>query len=64
VRAIAWSKLEDLRTWLDSQIPSAGNADQTAHFRYGLAQIIRFQTDPAGVKITPPLSPPPGAPIG
>jgi hypothetical protein len=64
VRAIAWSKLEELKTWLDSRIPSAGNADQTAHFRYGLAQIIRFQTDPAGVKITPPLSPPPGAPIG
>ena len=64
VRAVAWSKLEELKTWLESRIPQLGDADQVAHFRYGLAQIERFQADPASVKIVPPLSPPPGAPIG
>jgi hypothetical protein len=64
VRAIAFLKLEELKEWLFGQIGKVSDKNQKAHFLYALAQINLFQKDPESFKLTMPLSPPPGAPIG
>ncbi len=58
VRAIAHQKLDQLKQWLKAQ-----KANE-AVFSYGALEIDRFQKDPKQVAITPPMEPPPGAPIG
>ena len=62
VRAIGYEKLDELRTWLKTQMGK--NSDQKAHFVYAISEIDRFQKDPKQIHLTPPLEVPPGAPIG
>ncbi len=64
VRAVASTKLEQLRTWLTAEAPVDGNLQ--AHYRYQAQQIAMFQKDPKSVNLTAlrPLDPPPGQPIG
>jgi hypothetical protein len=64
VRAVACLKLEELRNWLSKKINSTKDESQRAHYFYAASQIKLFQDDPNKVKLTAPLSPPPGAPIG
>jgi hypothetical protein len=64
VRAVACLKLEELRNWLSKRINSTKDESQRAHYFYAASQIKLFQDDPNKVKLTAPLSPPPGAPIG
>jgi hypothetical protein len=64
VRAVASMKLEELKEWLSGQLSQLDDKNQKAHFLYALSQIGLFQKDPESFKLTTPLSPPPGAPIG
>jgi len=59
-RAIALSKIEDLKAFLNSPV---SDPDQRAHYRYALAQIKRFQEDPKKIDFPKPAEPPPGQPI-
>lgn len=64
VKAVALLKLEELKTWLEQQADGVNDSGRKAHLRYALAQIDLFRKDPEKVRITIPLPPPPGAPIG
>ena len=66
VRAVAGFKLKELQMWLTKQAYSGDLKDtnQKAHFLFALDQIELFHKDPTRVKLTVPLPPPPGAPIG
>jgi hypothetical protein len=61
-RAIAYSKLEDLRSWLLAR-PKA-DLPQHAHYVFAAAQIKRFQDDPKQVGVSAPAELPDGPPIG
>ena len=63
-RAVAHYKINELKTWLASQIPTLEDEDQKAHFYYGATQIDAFQKDPAKVLLQKIMAAPPGAPIG
>jgi hypothetical protein len=70
-RAIAYTKLDDLRKWLVSRPALTGQtiAGQTtdiaerAHAVYAAAQIKRFEDDPKVITVTKPADPPDGSPI-
>jgi hypothetical protein len=64
VRAIASLELDELKRWLSSRLDSTTDESQKAHFFFAVSEIEAFQKDPGRVKLTVPLSPPPGAPIG
>jgi hypothetical protein len=64
VRAITALKLDELKSWLASRVESTSDESQKAHFFFAVSEIEAFQKDPSRVKLTVPLSPPPGAPIG
>ncbi len=64
VRAISYQKLDQLKGWLNVQLKSLQNPDQKAHFQFAVSEITRFQENPKELHLTPPLDPPPGAPIG
>jgi hypothetical protein len=64
VRAVACLKLDELKNWLTKKINSIKDENQKAHYFYAVSQIRLFQDDPNKVKLTAPLSPPRGAPIG
>ncbi len=64
VRAISALKLDELKSWLASRLDSTTDESQKAHFFFAVSEIEAFQKDPSRVKLTVPLSPPPGAPIG
>ena len=64
VRAISALKIDELKTWLASQLDSTTDESQKAHFFFGVSEIKAFQRYPNRVKLVVPLSPPPGAPIG
>jgi hypothetical protein len=61
-RALAYLKLDDLRTWMLAQ--QTGDAAQRAHFVYAAAQIKRYQGDPKQLSVDKPADPPDGPPIG
>ncbi len=63
-RAIAFLKLEDLKNWLIKDYYTVDDKDQKAHFFYAASQIKLFLENPSQIKLTLPLSSPPGAPIG
>lgn len=65
VRAVAHQKLTDLESWLDEKAESVSDESQQAAFNY-LGHLIRkFRKEPGSLdRVTPPLSPPPGSPIG
>jgi hypothetical protein len=58
VRAISYQKLDQLKNWLK------GQQKVDAHYLYALSEIVRFQENPKEIRLTLPLDPPPGAPIG
>ncbi|MEE8378033.1 MAG: zinc-dependent metalloprotease, partial [Candidatus Aminicenantaceae bacterium] len=63
-RAIAFLKLEDLKNWLIKDYYAVDDKDQKAHYFYAASQIKLFLENPSQIKLTLPLSSPPGAPIG
>ena len=63
VRAVAWTKLEELRKWLGGQT-AAADAAQRAHFSYAAARIALFQKNPSEWKPAPSTEIPEGQPIG
>lgn len=64
VKAVAMLKLEDLKSWLQSQVPRTRDVNHKAHFVFAVSQIELFQKDPAKFQLPEVLSAPPGAPIG
>lgn len=71
VRALAFSRLEELKNWLGRQLATVKEGeflvkdpDQRAHFLYAAAKIESFQKDPSKITLPEPQSAPPGAPIG
>ena len=62
--AIAFSKIDQLRRWLEERVPSVTDEPQRAHFQYTVALIQRYQADPAKFVVPAPQPTPPGAPIG
>jgi len=64
VRAICYEKMDQLKDWLKMQLKGTANQEQIAHYQFALSEIIRFQQNPKEIRLTPPLDPPPGAPIG
>ena len=71
VRALAFSKLEELKEWLKQKMntmidrkPLLTDPDQRANFLYTIGRIELFQKDPTKITLPAPLSAPPGAPIG
>ena len=64
VRAVASSRLTQLREWARTAVTA--DANQKAHLTFAAAQIKRFEDDPEKVlkEMTPPLEAPPGQPIG
>jgi Met-zincin/Domain of unknown function (DUF5117) len=65
VRAMTLAKLEELRVWAATEA-AQGKAEETkAHLQFAVAQIRKFEVDPAQVlKPSEPLETPPGSPIG
>ena len=65
VRAIASFKLNQLKSWLTSQISLVTvDEEHRAFLFYSLEQIKRFQDDPKKMNLTPAQPPPDGQPIG
>jgi hypothetical protein len=64
VRAIASWKLEQLKTWLNTQRRVTTDENQRAFVFYSFDQIKRFQEDPKKMNLTIPQAPPDGQPIG
>ena len=64
VRAIASFKLDQLKTWLNSQRRLPTDENQRAFVSYSVEQIKRFQDDPKKMNLTAPQQPPDGQPIG
>ncbi|MCI0413484.1 zinc-dependent metalloprotease [bacterium] len=64
VRAISYQKLDQLKDWLKAQLKASASQEVNAHYQFALSEIIRFQENPKEIHLTPPLEPPPGAPIG
>jgi hypothetical protein len=64
VRAIASWKLEQLKTWLNTQRRLTTDENRRAFLFYSFDQIKRFQEDPKKMNLTTPQPPPDGAPIG
>jgi hypothetical protein len=64
VRAVASLQIENLRKWINAQLPGVADPDQKAHLQFAAIQIQQFQQDPSKVKFTTPVKPPGGAPIG
>ncbi len=62
VRAIAYDELDGLAKALAGKME--GGTDQSMHFKFAVAQIRRFQTEPKDIPLTKPIDPPPGQPIG
>ena len=63
-RAIAWLKLDDLKNWLSNQAQQAGDESLKAHYVFAVAQINQFQNHPQEIRVSAPLTPPAGQPIG
>ena len=62
-RAIAWLKLDQLKSYLSSEAATKDDS-QRAHCRFAGSQIERYQGDPSRFVFPAPVVPPPGAPIG
>ena len=64
VRAVASWKLEQLKTWLNTQRRLTTDENRRAFLYYSSEQIKRFQEDPKKMNLTPAQQPPDGQPIG
>jgi hypothetical protein len=63
-RAIASSKLEELRGWLQSRIPATTDEEWKSFYAYIASAIARMKEDPEEFHTEYPFDPPPGMPIG
>jgi hypothetical protein len=61
-RAEALAEIKALEAWLRNQ--KGGTQEEQAHWSAALDEIERFRKDPAKFAAPPPLSTPPGQPIG
>jgi len=64
VKAIAYLKIEQARSWLAPRVATTTDEDWKAHYTYALAQIQKFQESPDAYKKDVLLVAPPGQPIG
>ena len=64
VRAFAWQKLNDLKSWLEKQAKKANDESARAHYAFAAAHINQFQSHPKETRLTAPVEPPAGPPIG
>src|SRR5687768_15810381 len=64
VRAVASWKLEQLKTWLNTQRRLTTDENRRAFLYYSSEQIKRFQEDPKKMNLTTAQPPPDGPPIG
>ncbi|HXW88969.1 MAG TPA: zinc-dependent metalloprotease [Terriglobales bacterium] len=64
VRAVALLKLDELKQWLASRKATVRDQATRAEFFFAENQIERFERNPAEVRVTTPVSPPAGDPIG
>ena len=60
-RAIAYTKLDDLRKWLVAR--QTTDSAERAHSVYAAAEIKRFEDDPKVISVTKPADAPDGSPI-
>jgi len=63
-RAMAWSKLDQLKNWLAEQAKKAQDESARAHALFTVAQIRQFQENPVQMRLADPVEPPAGPPIG
>ncbi|MGB6482973.1 MAG: zinc-dependent metalloprotease [Candidatus Acidiferrales bacterium] len=63
-RAIASLKLDDLKSWMQTQLQSSSDESRRAEFFYGFHEIDGFQKNPAAIHLMHPVPPPAGDPIG
>jgi hypothetical protein len=63
-KAVAYLKLEQLKSWMTAQSKTVKDEEWLAHLSYAVTQIERFQKDPRQLLLPKPLEMPPGAPIG
>lgn len=65
VRAIAFLKLDELKTWLtENQSNAKKDPNRHAENVFAISQISQFQENPEKIRITKPGDPPAGSPIG
>ena len=64
VRAVTYQELVQLKDWMKNQARSIRDAGHKAHLQFAAEEIGRFQENPREIRVSPPLDPPPGAPIG
>ena len=65
VRAIAFLKLDELKTWLTTSKPKIKkDPNQFAEYVFAISQISQFQENPEKLRISKPGDPPAGSPIG
>jgi Met-zincin len=64
VRGVAALKLDELKKWIATQVPSTKDETARAQFFFATSQIDRFQKNPAEIHVTAPAPPPDGDPIG
>jgi hypothetical protein len=64
VRGAASLKLDELRKWIATQMPSAKDEAVKAQLFFAASQIDHFQKNPAEIHLTTPATPPDGDPIG
>jgi hypothetical protein len=63
-RALAWLKLDELKKWLEQQVQATPEESRRAHCLFAVNQISQFQLHPEQKRLTPPVEPPAGPPIG
>jgi hypothetical protein len=63
-RAMAWLKLDELKTWLIEQVKKSKDESTRAHYAFAAAEISQFQTNPQQIRLIRPVEPPAGPPIG
>jgi Met-zincin/Domain of unknown function (DUF5117) len=64
VRALAGDSVATLDAWLQARIGSERDVPWRAHYRAAKARIEAAQTDPDRIRALPPVTVPPGSPIG
>ncbi|MDN5203195.1 zinc-dependent metalloprotease [Fulvivirgaceae bacterium BMA10] len=64
VRAITFTKLDNLENWMRQQMNKVSGESQKAHLNYGIYTIQNFKKNPENYKNIDTVSPPDGSPIG
>ena len=64
VRALALDSVATLNAWLQERINSERDVPWRAHYRAATALIDAAEADPDRIRALPPVTVPPGSPIG